>query len=141
MRPGVRLLVWGRADLGQLGLGQASEGFPVGDAGAAVPLPTPLEALSGKDVVGFAAGPFHSAFVTADGELYTTGCNDNGQLGRRITPANIAAAAAAAGASSTSSSSPPACSYSLAPGHVTALESYGVAAVGCGGAHTLALTD
>ncbi|KXZ42807.1 hypothetical protein GPECTOR_117g372 [Gonium pectorale] len=108
VRPGVRLLVWGRCDMGQLG----------------------LQALEGKDVVGCAGGPFHSAFVTADGELFTAGCNDNGQLGRR-TPGGGGGGGGAAAAGL----------YDARPGHVTALEAYGVRAGGCGASHTMVLTE
>ncbi|EFJ50194.1 hypothetical protein VOLCADRAFT_58528 [Volvox carteri f. nagariensis] len=58
-------------------------------------------------------------FISGDGELYTSGCNDNWQLGRRT----------------------PGSTSSARPTHVTALESYNVVAAGCGATHTLALTD
>ncbi|GIL93359.1 hypothetical protein Vretifemale_20765 [Volvox reticuliferus] len=116
VRSGVRLMVWGRSDMGQLGV-QALGGsdFLVGS----ISTPTQLEALKDKDVVGLAGGAFHVAFVTADGELFTAGCNDNGQLGRRTS-----------GGSS-----------SARPTHVTALESYNVVAAGCGATHTMVLTN
>ncbi|KAG2493890.1 hypothetical protein HYH03_007827 [Edaphochlamys debaryana] len=129
VRPGVRLVAWGRCDWGQLGLGLG----PQASGGVAVPRATPVEALSGKDVVGVAGGPFHSAFVTADGELYTAGCNDNCQLGRKALAGPPAAGAASGGGSGGSSA--------WLPGHVTALEAYGVAAAGCGATHTMALTE
>ncbi|GIL61242.1 hypothetical protein Vafri_15644 [Volvox africanus] len=116
VRSGLRLMVWGRSDMGQLGL----QGYGGSDfLGGSIWTPTQLETLKDKDVVGMAGGAFHVAFVSADGELYTSGCNDNGQLGRRTT-----------GGSS-----------SARPTHVTALESYNVVAAGCGATHTMVLTD
>ncbi|GLI65760.1 hypothetical protein VaNZ11_009375 [Volvox africanus] len=116
VRSGVRLMVWGRSDMGQLGL----QAFGRSEfLGGSIWTPTQLETLEDKDVVGLAGGAFHTAFVTADGELYTSGCNDNGQLGRRT----------------------PGGSSSARPTHVTALESYNVAAAGCGATHTMVLTE
>ncbi|PNH05248.1 putative E3 ubiquitin-protein ligase, partial [Tetrabaena socialis] len=92
------------------------------EAGSAVCVPTPVQApLATKEVLGMAGGDFHTAFVTADSELYTAGFDDNGQLGRL---------ARKPGGGGTGP-----------PGHVTGLESYSVVAVGCGAAHTMALTE
>jgi alpha-tubulin suppressor-like RCC1 family protein len=40
--------------------------------------------LDGKNVVAVVAGGMHSAVITADGEVYTSGCNDEGALGRTL---------------------------------------------------------
>lgn len=59
----MQVLVWGRGDLGQLGNGAAS----------CAPSPEAMESLAGKDVVHVAAGMYNTAFLTADGELFTSG--------------------------------------------------------------------
>eukprot|EP00193_Tetraselmis_chui_P018919 CAMPEP_0177780760 /NCGR_PEP_ID=MMETSP0491_2-20121128/17426_1 /TAXON_ID=63592 /ORGANISM="Tetraselmis chuii, Strain PLY429" /LENGTH=145 /DNA_ID=CAMNT_0019300655 /DNA_START=134 /DNA_END=567 /DNA_ORIENTATION=- len=73
-RPVVKVLVWGRGDLGQLGNGVAAGSWS----------PEVMASLPGKDVTHIAAGMFNTAYVTADGELYTTGDNELGQLGTRV---------------------------------------------------------
>ncbi|GFH30806.1 RCC1/BLIP-II, partial [Haematococcus lacustris] len=40
-----------------------------------------VQSLFGKDVTFIAAGPYNSAFVTSDGELFVAGANDSSQLG------------------------------------------------------------
>ena len=86
-----------------------------------------------KKVVHFAAGASHTCAVTSDGELYASGCNDRGQLGRR--PA--CAEEPSSSAPSSSSSMPGA----LAPFRVAALDALRVVQVACGGGHTLAVTE
>ncbi|KAG7400056.1 hypothetical protein PHYBOEH_007124 [Phytophthora boehmeriae] len=56
---------------GQLGLGSATT----------VTEPTLVEELAGKRVVDVACSYFHTAIIMDDGELYSCGCNDFGQLG------------------------------------------------------------
>lgn len=45
-------------------------------------IPRPVEALRGRRVTMFAAGGFHSCFVTDTGLLFTSGGNEHGQLGQ-----------------------------------------------------------
>lgn len=46
--------------------------------------PTFLEALKGLAVKQIAAGANHLMAITADGQLYSWGCGEQGQLGRRV---------------------------------------------------------
>lgn len=46
--------------------------------------PELLLALEGKHIVKIAAGPAFSAAITRDGDVYTWGGNDKGQLGQGI---------------------------------------------------------
>lgn len=66
------LLSWGQGSRGQLGHGGL-------DAEGA---PRPLEALAGLPLVAAAAGGWHSAALSADGDLYLWGWNRDGQLGQ-----------------------------------------------------------
>ncbi|XP_063992389.1 probable E3 ubiquitin-protein ligase HERC3 [Diachasmimorpha longicaudata] len=43
--------------------------------------PTLIEALAGLNVIQIAAGGWHNAVLTSDGDLYTWGWNTNGELG------------------------------------------------------------
>ena len=43
--------------------------------------PINVTALNGKDIVSVHAGEYHSIALTRDGEVYTWGHNDYGQLG------------------------------------------------------------
>eukprot|EP00887_Chlorella_sp_A99_P000742 scaffold5.g742.t1 len=106
-RSGVRVYAWGRGDCGQLGLGSSED----------VGQPRCVEGLLGKDVVDAAAGAFHTAAVTSEGELYVAGSNDSGQLGVKGEE------------------------QVLVPTRVGALENYQVDLVSCGAAHTVAVTD
>lgn len=45
--------------------------------------PTAVQELSGKHVIDVACSYFHTAVVTAEGELYACGRNDFGQLGTK----------------------------------------------------------
>lgn len=74
------LLSWGQGSRGQLGHGGL-------DAQAA---PRELEALAGLPLVATAAGGWHSAALSADGDLYLWGWNRDGQLG--LPPATLALA-------------------------------------------------
>jgi alpha-tubulin suppressor-like RCC1 family protein len=44
-------------------------------------IPQPINALSGRNVVKVACGDTHTLAVTAEGELFSFGRNQNGQLG------------------------------------------------------------
>lgn len=46
--------------------------------------PTAIEALKGLAVKQIAAGANHLMAITADGQLYSWGCGEQGQLGRRV---------------------------------------------------------
>lgn len=48
-------------------------------------VPKLIDALAGIKVVKIACGSWHSAALTADGDLYTWGWNSNGQLGIKTT--------------------------------------------------------
>lgn len=76
-RPTGDVIAMGQEDTGQLGLVSLigvdkDDGFP----------PTLVHTLYTKGVQQVAAGGMHSVAVTQDGEAYTWGCSDNGQLGR-----------------------------------------------------------
>eukprot|EP00897_Mesotaenium_endlicherianum_P002227 jgi/Mesen1/2031/ME000148S01136 len=108
-KPPITVYAWGRGDLGQLGLGEEEEE----DRDE----PTPVKALEGKDVVSVAAGEYHSAFLTSDGEVYVAGNNDSGQLG-------------------VGSHTP-----QPTPVRVAALDTRTITHVACGQAHSVAVTD
>jgi len=63
--------VWGGSSNGVLGLEGRED----------VPLPKQLEFFSGKEIAKVGAGYNYSLVLTKDGELYTWGNNDFGQLG------------------------------------------------------------
>lgn len=42
----------------------------------------PFEILKGKEMIKIASGADHIAFLTNQGEVYTCGCAEQGQLGR-----------------------------------------------------------
>ena len=68
---------WG--DVGQLGHGG---GFhPAGADAYRVPVPTPIAALEGVDVVHVSASRTHCVAVSRDGRVYTWGSGLYGQLG------------------------------------------------------------
>jgi len=114
-RSGIDVLVWGRGDCGQLGDGAVVDSSQ----------PHRLESLLGKDIVNVSAGPFHTAVVTADGEVYVWGDNSEGQLGVRT--ADLVGASEASGTS--------------LPLRVEALENFAIRSVSCGTGHTLAVAD
>ncbi|KAL3687154.1 hypothetical protein R1sor_013463 [Riccia sorocarpa] len=103
----VPVYAWGRGDFGQLGLGDESDRNH----------PVLVESLVDKDILHVAAGDFHTAFVTGDGELYTTGNNECGQLGAKLLE------------------------LQLSPIRVAALDTYVITHVACGQNHTVAVTD
>ncbi|KAG6544026.1 hypothetical protein Mapa_014549 [Marchantia paleacea] len=98
---------WGRGDFGQLGLGDESDRS----------FPSLVQSLADKDILHVAAGDFHTAFLTGDGELYTTGNNECGQLGAKSRE------------------------LQLLPIRVAALDTYTISHVACGQNHTVAVTD
>mmetsp|Transcript_24918 Transcript_24918/g.73686 ORF Transcript_24918/g.73686 Transcript_24918/m.73686 type:complete len:462 (-) Transcript_24918:861-2246(-) len=66
-----RLFTWGRNEKGQLGHGDLVQRNS----------PKLVEGLTGKVVVGGAGGRNHSAVITKDGEAFSFGSNQMGQLG------------------------------------------------------------
>ncbi|KAG0575477.1 hypothetical protein KC19_5G006600 [Ceratodon purpureus] len=104
---GVAVYAWGRGDEGQLGVGDESDH----------PSPTPISAFAGKDIVHVAAGEYHTAFLTDEGEVYTTGNNDYGQLGARGQGKHVV------------------------PMRVAALDTHIVTHIACGSTHTVAVTE
>ncbi|XP_002985532.2 probable E3 ubiquitin-protein ligase HERC4 [Selaginella moellendorffii] len=103
-----QVYAWGRGDFGQLGVGE---------------LPRQcstfvwISSLAHKDVVHIAASDYHTAFLTDEGELYTTGSNDSGQLGTKSFG----------------------CEFS--PVRVSSLDTSLVSHVATGQGHTVAVTD
>jgi alpha-tubulin suppressor-like RCC1 family protein len=67
-----RIIVWGRNEDGQLGLGHDKE----------VPTPVPIPNFPDKQIpTQVHCGAHFSAVLTEDGSVYTMGYNDSGQLG------------------------------------------------------------
>ncbi|KAJ1965562.1 hypothetical protein H4R35_007052 [Dimargaris xerosporica] len=78
-----QVLVFGSSDCGQLGLG---------DEILQRKKPYPLRVLDDEQIVDIAAGGLHNMALTADGRLFSWGCNDQRALGRdgdETTPAEI----------------------------------------------------
>ncbi|NWG26902.1 MAG: T9SS type A sorting domain-containing protein [Ignavibacteriaceae bacterium] len=73
---------WGRNDYGQLGNGNTgtNRNLPVAVSTSGL--------LNGKTITKIAAGAFHNLVLTSDGELYTWGFNEYGQLGNGNTGTN-----------------------------------------------------
>ena len=84
--------------------------------GAVIPLPTRLP-FTPDHIAHLAVGPSHSAVVTGDGQLFTFGSNDMGQLGHNDTEERHV------------------------PRFVRALASHHILQVAAGTDHTVALTD
>ena len=62
---------WGTNSMGQLGIGSFDDqAYPV-----------EITKLRNKDIVKMAAGAYFSLFLTAEGEVYGCGCNDDCNLG------------------------------------------------------------
>ncbi|KAH7441352.1 hypothetical protein KP509_03G034500 [Ceratopteris richardii] len=76
-----------------------------------------MEAFSKKDIIHIAASDFHTAFLTSEGEIYTTGSNESGQLGTNLAE------------------------NSFFPEPVAALDTQIIIHVDCGQGHTVAVTD
>ena len=62
---------WGLNSNGQLGIGGVSNVYE----------PTNIKDLNGKNVIAIHAGEYHSIALTSDGDVYTWGANEHGQLG------------------------------------------------------------
>lgn len=97
----------GRNDSGQLGLEHNNHEF----------YPKLIAPMFNKEVVKAACGLHHSVFLTRDGHIYSSGFNDNGQLG--LGDKN----------------------HRNSPIIVNALENEKIVDVACGYYHTLARTD
>ncbi|KAL4161415.1 hypothetical protein PRNP1_001969 [Phytophthora ramorum] len=70
-----QVLTFGSGDCGQLGHGVEEEGLMVR-------YPRVLRSLANLKIVRVACGGLHSAAISAAGEVYTWGCDDDGALGR-----------------------------------------------------------
>jgi regulator of chromosome condensation len=75
MRRHGAVLTFGSGDCGQLALG-------TDDKDLMVPYPRVVYSLRDKRVVMVACGGLHNVVCTANGSVYTWGCNDDGSLGR-----------------------------------------------------------
>ncbi|EFJ17371.1 hypothetical protein SELMODRAFT_179009 [Selaginella moellendorffii] len=98
---------WGWGDFGRLGHGNSSDLF----------VPHPIKALQGLEIRQIACGDSHCLAVTADGEVYSWGRNQNGQLGLGDTD------------------------DSLVPHKLLAFEGVSVKMLAAGAEHTAAVTD
>lgn len=101
------MLCWGNVSYGQLGLGGIDEEIVVE--------PRKCDFFRGKRVCAVGCGLRHTAFLLADGTVYTCGCNDLGQLGHDKARKK--------------------------PEQVVALDAQIIEALSCGESHTLALND
>jgi alpha-tubulin suppressor-like RCC1 family protein len=117
-----QLFSWGDGTMGLLGTGASSRDLSA-EADVA-PLPLPVAALAGLDIVsvGASASSRHALALTANGTVYAWGDNTHAQLGL---------GAADAGA----------LMPRWLPARVVALAAVRVAAVAAGSAHSLALSD
>ncbi|KAK3275781.1 hypothetical protein CYMTET_16107, partial [Cymbomonas tetramitiformis] len=97
---------WGRGDFGQIGQGSEAD----------ISTPIQIEVLREKCIVHVASNVFHSCVVTADGELFMFGLNENGQLGCKNRATQ------------------------LVPARLDAFESYKVVHAACGQMHTVVVT-
>lgn len=102
------LFSWGSDESGQLGHNQGSSTLRV---------PRLIKSLGTTRVTAIAAGLYHSAALTANGELYTWGSNSKGQLGLGRNTDMV-----------------------FSPTLVESLSSVPLAGVACGGNHTLVVT-
>ncbi|EFJ39741.1 hypothetical protein VOLCADRAFT_70529 [Volvox carteri f. nagariensis] len=98
---------WGWGDFGRLGHGDCNDVF----------VPRPIEFFSGRPVHRVACGDTHTLVVAGEGELFTFGRNQNGQLGLGHT------------------------NDCLSPQLVVALQGERVRSVACGSEHSLAATE
>ncbi|TDH73114.1 hypothetical protein CCR75_004261 [Bremia lactucae] len=71
-----QILTFGSGDCGQLGHGVEEE------SDLMVKFPRVVRPLATLSIVRIACGGLHSAAITAAGEVYTWGCDDDGALGR-----------------------------------------------------------
>jgi len=107
-----KVYAWGKNKYGQLGLGHTNN----------LPLPTSIlplsDPLNPKNVRCMAAGKGHSAVIAEDGDVYTWGRGWDGQLGHDVVT-----------------------EIELEPRIVPHMENRASAAVSCGSAHTVVVTD
>lgn len=73
------VMTFGNGDMGQLGIADRD-----GDAVSEVLRPRAVKALRNQKVVDLSLGGLHSVAVLENGELYTWGGNDEGQLGQYL---------------------------------------------------------
>lgn len=107
-RSSLEVFAFGRGDMHQLGLGEGLTDSHV---------PRAIPALSGKDIVSTAAGAYHSAAITQDGELFVWGSNAEGQCGGRneeVVPT---------------------------PKRIEALENFKLGVAACGASHTVTVAE
>ena len=104
---------WGRNDDGQLGVRRDDDD----DEREKMGKPQRVQALGGRVVTAIGCGRTHSVALTAEGELYSWGCGDDGVLGHGDTR---------------SRPTPTRCARLVAERVVT---------IACGSRHTLALTS
>ena len=102
------LFSWGSDESGQLGHNQGS---------TTLRLPRLVKSLGTAKVAAVSAGLYHSAALTAGGQLYTWGANSKGQLGLGSTSDMV-----------------------FSPTLVHSLAGVPLAGVACGGNHTLVVT-
>jgi len=76
---GGQLYTWGYGDTGQLGHGLHGTFAHVDPRRSTIP--RAVSALSGSRIIFAAAGEFHAAALSSNGQLYTWGLNTYGQLG------------------------------------------------------------
>lgn len=98
---------WGWGDFGRLGLGHSTDVF----------LPQPVRSLSNRGIRQIACGDCHCIAITAEGELFSWGRNQNGQLGIGTTE------------------------DALVPTEITALKGTPMAMVAAGAEHTAAVSQ
>ncbi|KAK9794902.1 hypothetical protein WJX73_001812 [Symbiochloris irregularis] len=110
----IKLYAWGRNDTGQLGsTAGCGQDSIAPEEGVAATHP-----LSGRNILAIDGSSFNSAFLTGDGDLYTCGSNESGQLGRKADSEGCSTAT-----------------------RVEALDNFNVQQVACGDAHMLAVVD
>ena len=107
-----KVYAWGKNKYGQLGLGHTNS---MHTPTSILPLSDPLNP---KNVRCIATGKSHSAVVTEDGDVHTWGRGWDGQLGHDVVT-----------------------EIELEPRIVPAMENKASAAVACGRAHTVVVTD
>ena len=69
----------GRNDYGQLGLNHLDDRN----------IPALIEALNGKKIISIGCGQYHTVVASNEGDVYSFGRNDSGQLGLTITDNSV----------------------------------------------------
>ena len=113
-----QLYTWGFGASGRLGHDMGQGGDPRGDAQK----PVVVQALMGRPVVRVACGYNHTAALTIDGKMYVWGSGSTGKLGLGSITGEEEC-------------------YSSVPTPVIIGKSLRVRSIGCGSAHTGAITD